>query len=513
MNEKHLVTKPAVVFGGFTIVSRILGLLRDMLAASIIGAGVFWDAFVVALTFPNLFRRILGEGALGAAFVPIFSEYLHRDGKHKAWQIANIVVTLLTSVLIILSIVTIFLLTIGRIYLPLSNRIDLVFKLSQIMFPYVIFICLVGLFLGILNTFHKLTIPAIAPIVFNVVLIIGILLVKGIQSELKIILLAFIVLIGGVVELLIHFPALKKVGMKFKIDFNWRHPAIKQILFLMGPMILGFGVTQINIVVDRILALCLGPGSASILYYGNRLVQLPQGVFGVALAVASLSVMSKQAARLDIKAMKETLNYSLRMVFFMGLPASIGLIVLRHPIVSIIFERGDFTHEAAVACSRVLLCYSLGLFAFLGLKIATQCFYALKDSKTPMKIAAAMVILNLVLNLSLMFILREAGLALATSLCSFANMAILFLLLSKKINGMDFNSLLISVKRNGISALVMGVICWIIVLIIGGVGRNVFALCGVIIAGLISYIITSLLLGAPEFKELVLNIRYGRSKK
>ena len=511
MKSKYLVTRSAAVFSAFTVLSRILGLVRDMLAASIFGAGMLWDAFVVAFTFPNLFRRVLGEGALGASFVPVFTEYMHKYGKQQAWKIANIVISLLTVILIGLSIVVIGLLTAGRWWIQLSARIDLVFKLSQIMFPYVIFICLVGLFMGILNAFHRLAVPAVAPAVFNLILIGAIWFLRGARTENEICILAWVVLAGGIIELLIHIPVLRQVGMHFRPDFAWRNPGVRKIVFLMGPMILGFGVIQINIVVDRMLALWLGPGCTSNLYYGNRLVQLPLGVFGVAIALASLSVMSKQVARKDMDGFRDTLNYGLRTGFFIGLPACMGLIVFRYPLIRIIFQRGAFDAEAVVSCSRVLLCYSTGLFAYLGLKIVTQGFYALQDSRTPVKIAAVMVILNLVLNLILMVPLKEAGLALATAICAIINMTVLMVLLCRKMGwGLYRTELWLSWIRNAGAAIITGLGCWIIMAKVPAIANSAPALLMAVIMAIGVYILISLVLGGKETREIIANLKYGK---
>lgn len=504
LKEKHLITRPAAVFSGLTVVSRIFGLIRDIIAARLFGASSFWDAFVVAFTFPNLFRRILGEGALNSAFVPVFSEYMHREGKQEAWRVANIIVTLLALVLVCMSIVVIGILIFCRWSLALPERVDLIFKLSQIMFPYVIFICLVGLFMGILSTFHHLTVPALSPVVLNVVLIIGMLLVKEKSPEFQVIFLSAAVLIGGVVEFAIHIPVLRERGMHYIPLFNWRHPAVKKIIWLMGPMVLGFGITQINILVDRILALILGPGSVSILYFGDRLMELPVGVFGIALGVASLGVMSKQAARDDLIGLKDTLDYSLRIIFYIALPTSVGLIVLRYPIVKILFEREAFTHSASVICSRVVLCYSLGLFAYLGLKVVTQCFYSLQDTKTPVKVGVCMVGLNFILNVILMIPFREAGLALSTAICAILNLSTLLILLSRRLKGIFFKGLLTSFIRSAVSAIIMGMGCLFLM-------DRVWVLW-VIVFGAIIYILTSIVLGAKEPMELIVNFRYEKSE-
>lgn len=515
MSENHLVTRPAAVFSGFTVLSRILGLVRDILAAAIFGASMFWDAFVVAFTFPNLFRRILGEGALSSAFVPVFSEYIHKEGKKEGWRIVNITVTLLVIILVILTVIVLGGMVLIRELLPLGEKGNLILKLLQVMFPYVIFICIVGLFMGILNTFHKLAIPAVAPAVFNLVLIVGIVSVAFLYKEnpnAQIMVLAGVVLLGGVIEWIIHLPALRAVGMHYKFIAEWNNPAVKRILWLMGPMILGLGVTQINIIVDRLLALWIGNGAVSKLYFGSRLMQLPLGIFGVALAVSSFSVMSKQVARKDITSLKNTLSYSMRLILYISLPAAIGLIVLRTPIISVIFERRAFTAVDTEGCARVLLCYSLGLFAYLGLKLVIKCFYAMQDTRTPVKVAAVMVVLNLCLNLLLMIPLREAGLALATAICAVLNITILLNLLSNRLNGIGFRAVMYSGFRSGIAALIMGLTCWCIWKEISpNVAKTIFFqvifLVGVIGAGFLVYIGCSLVLGAKEPKEIISNLR------
>lgn len=515
MSDKHLVTKPAAVFSAFTIVSRIFGLIRDITAAAIFGAGMFWDAFVVAFTFPNMLRSIFGEGALSSSFVPVFTKAMHEKGKDEAWKIANITVTLLSIVLIALSFVVVTAALILQHIIPFSEKTALILKLLSILFPYAVFICVMGLFMGILNSFHKLAIPALSPIVFNAVLIAGMLassvLFKN-NPYMQVILLAFFVLIGGLIEFVIHFPSLKSVGMRYRFIPDWNNPSVKRIMWLMGPMVLGLGIVQVNLVVDRILALWIGSGAVSKLYFGSHLMQLPLGIFGVALAVSNLSVMSKQAARKDIQGLKDTLAYSLRLIFFISLPAAAGLIVMRVPIIKIIFQRGSFTSDDTAACARVLLCYSFGLFAYLGLKVITQSFYAMQNTRTPVKVGASMVFLNLILNLLLMIPLKEAGLALATAVCAVINMSILLYLLTRKIGHIGLRSVLNSAIRSACSAVVMGIACWFLCkkflfVFEGNLIAQAFRLGGVIFAGLIVYIVCGFLFGSKEPRELVINLK------
>ena len=511
MSENHLVTKPAAVFSFYTIISRIFGLVRDMLAAAIFGASALWDAFVVAFTIPNLFRRILGEGALGASFVPVFSEYRHKYGEEKGWQIANVIVTLLVIISVFLTVSVILLLGLLKQFVPFTERVLLVITLCQYMFPYMIFVCMVGLFMGILSAFHRLAIPAFAPAMFNLILIIVMLVLMHyaqLGGEIKVKILAVSVVAGGFCSWLIHLPVLRAVGMRYKFIALWRDPAVKRIFSLMGPMIIGFGVIQINVIVDRLLALWLGPGAASKLYFGNRLMQLPLGVFGAALAVAVLSLMSKQIARNDMESFRNTLSYGLRLVFFVGLPAGVGLMILGMPLVKILFQHRAFTVEATVGTARVLCFYSLGLFAYMGVKIVTQGFYALQDSRTPVKIAGCMVGLNLILNLILMIPLREAGLALATAICAFINMLLLMRIIIKRLSWDWFPALGYSILRSFLVTIVMGTVCFLLAHYFGflvnkGVLAGILYLLGNIVVSVSVYITVLKLIDSQELHEIM----------
>ena len=470
INTEDQITRSAGVVGSATLLSRILGLVRDILTARLFGTGLAASAFVVAFTIPNLFRRLLGEGALTGAFVPVFTEYLEKKGIKDGWRVASIIFTLLTIILagvVLAGFAVIWLITNT---FNLSDKFTLVFQLLRIMLPYLFFICLVGLSMGILNSLRHFVIPALSPVILNLVWIGSLIILCpqfGDTSEEKIFGLAVGVVIGGIIQLAVQLPVLKRKGFPFQFIPDWHNPAVKKIALLMGPGILGLAVFQLNTVVDRFLAMIIGPGAPSTLYYGNRLVQLPLGVFGIAFATAALPVMSRLMARNKIEEFKDAFSHSLRNVLLVTIPATAGLIVLRRPIITLLFQRDAFGESSTYATAWVLLFYAIGLPAFAGLKIITQSFYAFQDTRTPVKVGVAAMFLNLILNLAVVYIpwlrvhLREGGLALATSIAAISNAGILFYLLRWRLGPIRGRAIVSFIFRISVTALVMGLSCWL----------------------------------------------------
>ncbi|MEA1928885.1 MAG: murein biosynthesis integral membrane protein MurJ, partial [Candidatus Auribacterota bacterium] len=407
MSTESQITRSAGIVGSATFLSRILGLVRDILTAGFFGTGLAASAFVVAFTIPNLLRRLLGEGALTGAFVPVFTEYLEKKGIREGWRVASIIFTLLAILLaglVLLGWIIIWL-VIGLV--PLGDRFLLVFQLLRIMLPYLFFICLVGLSMGILNSMRHFLIPALSPVILNLVWIASLFYIcphLGKTPREKIFGLAIGIVISGVIQLAVQLPVLKRKGFQFHFIPDWHNPAVKKIALLMGPGILGLAVFQLNTVVDRFLAMVIGPGAPAALFYGNRLVQFPLGIFGIAFATAALPVMARLIARREIGEFKIAFSHSLRNVLLVTIPAMVGLIVLRHPIITLLFQRGAFGVSSTEATARVLFFYALGLPAFAGLKIITQSFYSFQDTRTPVKVAFGAMLLNLALNLAVVYI-------------------------------------------------------------------------------------------------------------
>lgn len=444
MKKNHLMLKNMSLVSLGIMISRVLGYFRDMLVASTFGAGFYADAFYAAFRIPNLFRRLFGESSLNAAFVPIFSEYVTKESKEKTESFLSIVTTV---ILVLLTAITIF----GVIFsLPLTKlitwgfpeeKIVLTSQLLQVMFPYMIFICLAALSLSVLNCLKIFFIPAMSSGSLSVAEILFILFIAySLPEEKRIFGLAISVLVGGVLQFVINFMMMSS---KYKLKLNLKKffyyltlPEIRRIYILFIPVVIGFSVDQINALVDTLCASFLKEGSITALYYSNRLMQLPLALFAISLTTVALPQMSQEAVNSDYNELKETIFHSIRNILFFILPASFGLVVLGKEIIKTLFERGRFTSLATSMTYDCLTFYSLGLLFFSTTKIFTSAFYALKQPRYPVKIAGYMVILNAFLNVILMRFLEVGGLALATSLSSLTATVFLYKKL-KKILGLN----------------------------------------------------------------------------
>jgi len=331
--DKGKITRSATVFGSFTFLSRTLGMVRDIVIARLFGTSFVMSAYTIAFTFPNLFRRIFGEGTMVGAFVPVFTEEMEKRGKEPALKLAAKMVPILASILLGITLIIVFGIGVARSSLNLSEQATLVLSLTQWLMPYMIFICVAALFMGILNSLSHFAIPALSPCVLNISLIFsGLWLCPFIPGDLetKVYGLVAGVLIGGVLQFAFHFPILKRKGVPLSFQYSlkesWQEPAIRKILKLMVPGIIGLSINQINVIVDRLLSFIISDSAAAILFYGDRLVEFPLGVFGIALAIAVLPALSRHAARQELTQLKESLVYSLRQVLFITLPATVGLL-------------------------------------------------------------------------------------------------------------------------------------------------------------------------------------------
>jgi len=466
LKEKGLV-RSASETGFGTFISRILGYLRDMVIASKFGAGAFADAFYVAFRIPNLFRNLLGEGALSASFVPVFNEYLVKDEK-EAWQVAGIIFSLLILILssitflgIIFSPLIVRIFAPGFIYFP--DKFMLTVSLTKIMFPFLFMISLAALSTGVLNSRNSFFIPAVAPVMLSLGEIFAVFMIVPLMKG-SIEGLAWGVLLGGAGQFLIQVPSVvsfwdKSVGF-FKITFS--HPGVKRILNLMLPATLGFGVFQINAFVDTVCASYLVVGSPSALYYANRLVQLPLAIFATSVATASLPAMSKCAAKQDIKGVLGTLSSGIKMILFLMMPASVGLMILGKPIIMLLFQRGSFDAVAANLTFLALFYYSIGLVFYGGVKVFASAFYSMKDTKTPLQVAIVAMLINADLNFILMRYLGVGGLALATAISSCLNMLMLSIFLKRKSGKLDSKAISIFIFKMIAISLVIGVGCFLI---------------------------------------------------
>jgi len=509
MSTNKSVAKSATVIGIATLCSRLLGFVRDVVIARLFGVYVYAQAFVVAFKIPNLFRDMVGEGATNAAFVPVFSEYLTRHTKEEFWELANVILNLLLVILSVISILGIILAPfIVRVIAPgfMADpyKLATTVKLTRVIFPYLLLISLAAYSMGILNSLKHFALPAFAPCLLNIsIIIFALLFGEGVKG------LSLGVLVGGVLQLVAQIPLLYKKGFRLRLFRRFRHPAAKTIGILMVPRLVSSCIYQLNNFVDSIfgsLATIVGEGGVAVLYFAYRLIQFPLGVFSNALSQAILPTMSIQALEDNRHGLKHTLSWGLRANFFVLLPASVAFMVLAEPIISGLFQGGRFDSYSVHITSRVLFFYSLGLFAYGGKKILQSCFFALKDTVTPTKVASLALFLNIVLNAILMFPLKLSGLALATSLSGIISFLVLFKLLKNKVEGFNAQEVVISFLRILLASVCMGVVCYFIskrcTVISGGAIARMINLSFILFFGFISYICFCFIFRVPEAREL-----------
>ncbi|MBW1720603.1 MAG: murein biosynthesis integral membrane protein MurJ [Deltaproteobacteria bacterium] len=464
--EKRRVGEAAGVVGFFTLLSRILGLVRDMVFARFFGDGMAADAFFVAFRIPNLLRRLFAEGSLTIAFIPVFTEYLTRKSRKDAFLLARAVLTLLSAVLVGITVL-------GILCSPWIVRIqaygwggagakyELTVLLTRIMFPYILLVSIVALFMGILNALRHFAAPAAAPILLNIGIIGATLWLSPHFSE-PVVGVAVGVLIGGVLQLALQLPWILKKGVTLLPAWLPRHPAVRRIGLLMVPAVYGSAVYQLNQFIATLLATFLPEGSVSWLYYADRIVEFPLGVFAIAISTAVLPSLSRHAAGGDREGFGDTLEYAIRLVFFISVPSMAGLIVLGRPIIQVFFERGAFGPLSTDMTLTALFFYSMGLWAFSANRVMVSAFYALQDTKTPVKTATAAMAANFVFSLSLMGPLRHGGLALALSLASTLQFFLLLYLLKRKTPFFGLGVILKSgVKSLAASVLMGGVVYYL----------------------------------------------------
>jgi putative peptidoglycan lipid II flippase len=502
------IARSAGIIGFATLCSRLLGFVRDIVIARLFGVYVYAQAFVIAFKIPNLFRDLVGEGATNAAFVPVFSEYTVRHSKEEFWELANVVLNLLLVILMSITILgIIFSPLIVRLIAPgfvtSPEKLDATIRLNRIIFPYILLISLAAYSMGILNSLKHFAVPAFSPCLLNIsIIVFALLFGEGIKG------LALGVLVGGVLQLAVQIPVLYKKGFRLELFRCFKHPAAKTIGKLMLPRLASSSIYQLNNFVDSIfgsLAWIVGEGGVAVLYFSYRLIQFPLGVFSTALSQAILPTFSTQALEDNRDRLKQTLSWGLRAVFFVMLPASFGFMVLARPIVSTLFEGGRFNVYATDATANALLFYSIGLFAYGATKIAQSCFFSLKDTVTPTKIAGLTLVMNIILNAILMFPLKIAGLALATSISGIITFVILVSLLKMKLGDFKVKEIIISFIRISAACVCMGIVCYL-------VSKNLFLgpskldkvinLTLSLISGIISYIGFCFMFRVNEMQEL-----------
>lgn len=513
MQQRNIVRAAGVV-GGATLASRILGYARDMVIAYFFGTATAADAFFVAFRIPNLFRRLFAEGSLTVAFIPVFSEYLVKESKKDACEFANVVFTFLSIILVVLcclgiSLAPLIVKVMAWGFADDKSKFDLTVLLTRIMFPYIFFISLVALCMGILNSLKHFAAPALAPVLLNIAMILSVIILMPYLSR-PVLSLSFGVIVGGVLQLALQIPFLRKKGVNLRISFNFAHPGLRKLLKLMIPAVFGAAVYQFNIMIITLLASFLPAGSVSYLYYSDRIFQFPLALFGIALATASLPTMSDLVAHNKTDELKKTLSYALRMVLFITIPAMVGLTLLRMPIVTALFQRGVFTAHSTLLTSQALFCFSVGLWAVAAVRVVVNVFYALQDIWTPVKVAIVSITCNLIFSLLLMKYMNHAGLALAVSLSAMINLILLLIILRVRLGRLGIKNIVYSLGKVVLSSTFMGVAVYLSYYKFPL--PDIAALAVSILMGVVVFIVCSYLLKCEELLSLLDNSTFGKNK-
>jgi putative peptidoglycan lipid II flippase len=487
-----------------TLLSRVLGYARDALVAAAFGGGGLTDAFYAAFRIPNLLRRLLGEGPLTSAFVPLFTHRLETGAPGEArcfFQTLFSTLGLLLAGLVVLGILFAPQL-VGVVawgFRADPEKFDLTVRLTRVMFPFVLFVCLAAISAGALNALGHFFVPALAPAMLSVAEIAFIFfLFKQWANPLDG--LAVSALVGGVLHFAVLLPLLHREKMPPRWHWEPRHPEVRRVGLALLPAVWGLSVDQISAFIDTLCASFLTEGSVTALYNSNRLMQLPLALFGIAMSTAALPSLSASLARGDARETKDTLNLSLRLVFFTVLPAMVGLIALGTPLVQILFEHGRFTPRATSLTASALAGYALGLPAYAAVKVLASAFYAMKDTKTPVKVANISMAVNIAGNLALMGPWGVGGLAFATAIASLVNAALLFWLLRRRLGLLGGRRLALSLARAGVASLVMGAAAWAWTR--WGVGPLLLRVAVAVAGGAVLYFVLARLLRCEESDPL-----------
>ncbi len=412
--------------------SRLSGLGRDILFAKFWGTGNGLGAFFIAFTIPNLFRRVLGEGALSDAFVPTFLEKLGKNGEIQAYKLASNVITVIGLILLAVIAIGIGICVLIRPLFP-SPFVQLTIFIVPFLLPYTFFICLTGLLAGILNSLNHFAAPVLNPIILNILFIIAVLFICpmfGSNENNRLFGLAIAVIVAGFLQLTVTYSILVKLGFEFTFLPDFKSKEFRDLVRLVIPGIFGASINQINVLFDRLFAGWLGGYAVTSLYYSERIIYLPIGIFGVALATSSLPVFSKAVSNKKIEGLISALSYSLRHILYLTIPCACIIILLSEPLVALIYQRGSFNLESCKNTMLALIYYAPGIPAFAAVKILRNGFYSQKNTITPVRIGCFCLCLNLALNALLIIPMKHAGLALATTLCAFMNVILLVFFLS-----------------------------------------------------------------------------------
>ena len=520
--EHARIVRSAGIVSGAVALSRITGLLREVVMATLFGAGPVMDAFILAFRIPNLLRDLFAEGALSSAFVPTFTQYLTEKSKREAAVLVQLV-----STTIVLFVGGLCLL--GMLFTPqfvdllasefraVPGKYELAVQLTRIMFPFLLLVSLAAQAMGVLNACNQFAVPALASSFFNIgSLSVGLALgylagptlgISPIEG------MAYGVVIGGAMQLLWQVPSLAKRGFSFGFRVDWQHPGLRHIMRLMGPAILGGAAVQVNVMVNTALAASVmdplrgASGPISWLGYAFRFMQLPLGLFGVAIASATLPSISRSAAKADFHEFRETLSRSLGLVFLLTLPSSIGLALLGDSMIGAIYEGGRFLLYDTQQTAMALKFYALGLVGYAATKILAPAFYAIDDARFPMWVSLSSIVTNFVVAYTMVKVYNVGfwGLALSTSVVATVSFLVLFVVIRNRLQGVFGRRLFNSFLRIFCASILMGVVCWLSSSVITATlgARKLAYIVDVVVSvplGLVAYTVACRLLGVTEIE-------------
>ena len=519
------LAKSAGLIGAATMASRLLGVGREMVLAAVFGATWQMDAFNVAFRVPNLLRDLFAEGAMTAAFVPTFTRKLTSEGKDAAWRLGSLVMNALVLVTVVLALLGIlFAPQITGAFAPefadTPGKLELTTDLTRIMLPFLTMLAVAAAMMGMLNSLRRFFVPSLSPAMFNVASIFSALAIVPLMPSFglqPIVGMAIGTLLGGLGQILLQAPTLKREGFRYQPIVSFKDPSVLEILRLMGPATLGLAAVQVNVFVNTVLATG-EEGAVSWLQYAFRLMYLPIGIFGVSIATASLPDISRQAHANDLPAVRGSVSRGLRMMLMLNVPAMVGLMVLAEPIVAMIYQRGEFSTTDTMNTASALMFYAPGLIGYSAVKIASPTFYSLRDSRTPVIVSVLSVGVNLALNLALVRVLGFRGLALGTGIAAIFNSVVLLWLLRRRLAGLDGRRIFVSLAKIAVASAAMGVAAqltgaWLTALTpAGGELAKMLRVAGSIAVALLVLAASARLLRIQEFNEATSRVlaRLGR---
>jgi putative peptidoglycan lipid II flippase len=527
---KHLRTVSSL-----TLLSRFAGLARDAALAHVIGAGAVMDAYSMAFRLPNLLRALLGEGALTAAFVPVFTGYLEKGGPKAASRFMSLLVVVLVTALAAITLAGDGVFVLLRYLSDEGSKWHLIFGLSALLFPFGIMVCLVALLQAALNCRDHFAMPALAPVVLNLFIIAG-AIVAGTaffgDPVAQVYFISGVILAAGLVEIIIQVPAMRRVGLEFHAAWDLRDEGLRRVWKLLGPVVFAVGVVQLNVYMDSVLANILSPseagvtsftvagytidypmkiGAASTMYYGPLIYNFPLGVFGIALATVIFPVLTRYAVRKDLAGMARTASHGLRLTLFVGIPAGVGIILLCEPLIRLMFNHGRFADspDAVARTTWVASLFALGIWSYSANHILIRAFYAMEQIRTPRTVAVLAAALNFLCNITLVWFLAEGGLAISTVVSAIFQTAVLAALLRRRAVALEWRSIGASAAKTLAATIIMGIATWVVVYwaapLVPWTGRPLWAvqLAGGVLVGGAVFALAARLMGMKELRDLI----------